>query len=453
MRSLQQQKQRKLNLGSVADVPPSFSSEEFIASHLSESPTGQVRLMESILERSNMKRAIKRVVKNKGAPGVDGMTVHQVKRFFSRHRTKIEQALLNGTYMPMPVRRKEIPKPGGVRLLGIPTALDRVIQQATAQILTQIWDYTFSDSSFGFRAERSQHDAIRQYREYVRAGLRYVVDIDLSKFFDRVNHDRLLARLATRIRDKRVLKLIRRFLTSGVMIGGLEEPTEEGTPQGGPLSPILSNVVLDELDKELEKRGLCFVRYADDCVIFVRSKRAGSRVMESVSRFIEKKLRLKVNRDKSAVGRPWDRKYLGFCMTNSRKNPKIRIHWETIKRFKQRVREITARRRGRSLSQVIDELNQFMSGWWNYYGMTESFNRLRPLPHWIRRRLRALVWKHWKNRKTRVRELLKRGVTRIFALTTGCARKGPWRMSKVKWVNIALPDAYFMSLGLLFPWI
>jgi len=280
-----------------------------------------------------------------------------------------------------------------------------------------------------------------------------VVDIDLSKFFDRVNHDRLLARLATRIRDKRVLKLIRRFLTSGVMIGGLEEPTEEGTPQGGPLSPILSNVVLDELDKELEKRGLCFVRYADDCVIFVRSKRAGNRVMKSISRFIEKKLRLKVNCDKSAIGRPWDRKYLGFCLTNSRKNPQIRIHWKTIKRFKQRVREITARRRGRSLSQVIDELNQFMSGWWNYYELTEAFNRLRPLPHWIRRRLRALVWKHWKNRKTRVRELLKRGITRIFALTTGCARKGPWRMSKVKWVNIALPDAYFISLGLLFPWI
>jgi RNA-directed DNA polymerase len=258
------------------------------------------------------------------------------------------------------------------------------------------------------------------------------VDIDLAKFFDRVNHDRLLARLATRVKDKRVLKLIRSFLNSGVMIGGLEQPTKEGTPQGGPLSPILSNIVLDELDKELEKRGLCFVRYADDCVIFVGSKRAGDRVMESVSRFIEKKLRLEVNREKSAVGRPWERKYLGFCLTNSRKTPKIRIHWKTIKRFKQRVREITARRRGRSLSQVIDELNQFISGWWNYYGLTESFNRLRPLPHWIRRRLRALVWKHWKNRKTRVGELLKRGVSRNYAVTTGCARKGPWRTCRAK---------------------
>jgi len=453
MRSLQQQKQLELNLGPVAEMPPSHRFEEFIASHLSESPTGRVRLMESICERSNMKRAIKRVIKNKGAPGVDGMTVRQVKRYLRRHWDKIEKALLDGAYQPMPVRRKEIPKPGGVRLLGIPTVIDRVIQQATAQVLTQIWDHTFSPFSYGFRPGRSQHDAIGQYREYVQAGLRYVVDIDVSKFFDRVNHDRLLARLATRIKDKRVLKLVRSFLTAGVMLGGLEKPTREGTPQGGPISSLLSNIVLDELDKELEKRGLCFVRYADDCVIFVRSKRAGNRVMESVSRFIEKKLRLKINRQKSAVGRPWDRKYLGFCMTNSRKAPKIRIHWKTIKRFKERVREITARRRGRSISQVIRELNTFTRGWWNYYGITESYNRLRPLAHWIRRRLRAVIWKHWKNRRTRVRELLKRGVTRNYAVTTGCARKGPWRMSKVKWVNIALPDAYFSSLCLLFPWI
>ncbi len=453
MRSLQQQKQLELNLGPVAEMPPSHRFEEFIASHLSESPTGQVRLMESILERNNMKRAIKRVVKNKGAPGVDGMTVRKIKRYLKRHWSKIEQALLEGTYFPMPVKRKEIPKPGGIRLLGIPTVLDRVIQQAVAQVLNQIWDHTFSEYSFGFRPNRSQHDAIRQYREYVRSGKRFVVDIDISKFFDRVNHDRLMSRLATRIKDKRVLLLIRSFLTAGVMLGGLVEASEEGTPQGGPLSPLLSNIVLDELDKELEKRGLCFVRYADDCVIFVRSKRAGNRVMESVSRFIEKKLRLKINRQKSAVGRPWDRKYLGFCMTNSRKAPKIRIHWKTIKRLKERVRKITARRRGRSISQLIRELNTFTRGWWNYYGITESYNRLRPLAHWIRRRLRAVIWKHWKNRRTRVRELLKRGVTRNYAVTTGCARKGPWRMSKVKWVNIALPDAYFSSLCLLFPWI
>jgi len=426
--------------------------EEFIAPHRFETPTSQLRLMEAICERNNIKRAIKRVIKNKGAPGVDGMTVRKIKRYLDRHWTKIEKALMDGTYTPLPVRRKEIPKPGGVRLLGIPTVLDRVIQQAVAQMFNRIWDHTFSELSFGFRPKRSAHDAMRKHREYVQSGLRYVVDIDLSKFFDRVNHDRLLARLATRVKDKRVLKLIRSFLNSGVMIGGLEQPTREGTPQGGPLSPILSNIVLDELDKELEKRGLCFVRYADDCVIFVRSKRAGDRVMKSVSRFIEKKLRLKVNREKSAIGRPWERKYLGFCLTNSRKNPKIRIHWKTIKRFKQRVREITARRRGRSLVQVIGELKHLIRGWWNYYRLTESVNRLRPLPHWIRRRLRALVWKQWKNRKTRVGELLKRGISRNFAVTTGCARKGPWRMSKVKWVNIALPDKYFASLGLSFPW-
>ena len=397
MDSLRQWKQLELNVEYPdTSCARNYSSEDFIAVRLSESPTGQIRLMESICERSNMRRAIRRVIRNKGAPGVDGMTVRKLKGYFKRHRAKIERAMLDGTYRPMPVRQKEIPKPGGgVRLLGIPTALDRAIQQATAQILTRIWDHTFSVSSFGFRPNRSQHDAIRQYREYVRAGLRYVVDLDLSKCFDRVNHDRLMARLATRIKDKRVLKLIRSFLTSGVMIGGLEEPTKEGTPQGGPLSPLLSNIVLDELDKELEKRGLFFVRYADDCVIFVRSKRAANRVMESISRFIEKKVRLKVNREKSAIDLPWKSKYLGLCVTNSRENPKIRIHWKSIKRFKERVRQITARRRGRSLLQVIGELREFMNGWWNYFGITESFNRLRPLAHWIRRRLRALIWKHW----------------------------------------------------------
>jgi group II intron reverse transcriptase/maturase len=242
MNSLRQPKQLKLNLGPVADEPASHSFEEFIASHLCESPTGQTRLMESICERSNMKRAVKRVVKNKGAPGVDGMTVRQVKRYLQRHWPKIKQALMDGTYIPLPVRRKQIPKPGGVRLLGIPAALDRVIQQATAQVLAQIWDYTFSEYSYGFRPKRSQADAIRQYREYVRAGLRYVIDIDLAKFFDRVNHDRLMARLATRVKDKRVLKLVRRFLTSGVMIAGLEQPTREGTPQGGPLTPLTQKV-------------------------------------------------------------------------------------------------------------------------------------------------------------------------------------------------------------------
>ena len=454
MKSLRQWKQ--LELYSINPGPRAktdTSSEDFIASRLSESPAGQIRLMESICERSNMRRAIRRVIKNKGAPGVDGMTVSKINRYYQRHRDRIEKALLDGTYMPMPVLRTEIEKPdGGTRLLGIPTVLDRVIQQAVAQVFTSIWDYTFSEMSFGFRPGRSQHGAVRQYREFLRAGYKYVVDIDISKFFDRVNHDRLMSRLATKVKDKRVLKLIRRFLTSGVMIGRLTEPTREGTPQGGPLSPLLSNIVLDELDKELEKRGLRFVRYADDCVIFVKSKPAANRVMSSITRFIENKLRLKVNREKSAISLPWKSKYLGFCVTNSRKNPKLRIHWESIKRFKERVKEITARKRGRSIVQVIRELNEYMRGWWNYYGITESYNRIKLLPHWIRRRLRAVIWKHWKNRRTRVGELLKRGVRKDDAVTTGCARKGPWRMSRVLWVQIALPDKYFSSLGLVFPW-
>lgn len=470
----QQMKQQELNLEFGPDpVRSDFSSEMFIASRLSESPTGQVRLLESILEWDNMKRALKRVVRNGGAPGVDGMTVRQLKRYLKRHWPKIRQALFDGTYDPLPVRRKEIGKPeGGVRLLGIPAALDRLIQQATAQVLNRIWDYTFSEFSYGFRPERSQAQALDKCREYLQQGYRHVVDLDLSKFFDLVPQDRLMSRLATRVKDKRVLKLIRRFLRSGVMINGLVSPTPEGTPQGGPLSPLLSNIVLDELDKELEKRGLHFVRYADDCVIYVRSERAGQRVLESVTRFVENRLKLRVNResraegetgrpkrrqgalatDNLAVGRPWGRKYLGCCFTNSRKRPLLRLHWKTVKRLRARVRDITARKRGRSLQQVINELNTYLRGWWGYFGIIESRNRLRPLAHWIRRRLRALLWSQWKNRRTRVQELLKRGVSRRYAVTTGCARKAAWRMSRVKWVLIALPDGCFESLGLVFPW-
>jgi len=410
--------------------------------------------MESILERGNMQRALQRVRSNQGAPGVDGMTVDQLPGYLRRHWLQIREDLLHGRYSPMPVRRKPIPKPeGGERMLGIPSSLDRLIQQAVAQVLQRIWDHTFSESSFGFRPERSQHDAIRQAQAFLKAGYRVVVDMDLSKFFDRVNHDRLLARLATRIRDRRVLKLIRSFLTAGLMSDGLVSPTEEGTPQGGPLSPLLSNIVLDELDKELEQRDLHFVRYADDFVIYVRSKRAGERVMQSVTRYVEQRLRLQVHARKSAVGRPWDRKFLGFTFTNSRTAPKVRIHWKTIQRFRERVRDLTRRTRGRSLPQVIAELNRYITGWWQYFCLTDSVNRLRPLAHWVRRRLRALVWKQWKNRRTRVQHLLKCGLSRQYALTTGCARKGPWRMSIVKWVVLALPDQHFHSLGLSFPWL
>ncbi len=417
-----------------------------------ESPTKDVRIMEIVVTRQNMRRAYRRVVANKGAPGVDGMTVGQLKSFLKRCWPKIRQALLDGTYIPLPVRRREIPKPNdGVRLLGIPTVVDRLIQQAITQVLQGIWDPTFSDKSFGFRPGRSAHDAMQCAKTYVQEGYRHIVDIDLEKFFDQVNHDKLMSRLATRVHDKRVLRLIRRYLTAGVMIGGLVSPTDRGTPQGGPLSPLLSNIVLDQLDKELQKRRLRFVRYADDCVIYVRSKRAAERVMNSISSFIIRKLRLKVNLDKSAVSHPWWRPYLGFSFTSRRDNPRIRIHSSSIKRMKQRVRLLTSRSGGKSLQQVIDRLNQYLKGWWNYFGRADVAAGFKSINYWIIRRLRAIVWKQWKNYRTRVRELKKRGIPHRQAVQNGCSRKGPWRMSRVKWVAYALPRAHFISLGLFLP--
>ena len=427
------------------------SSEMAIASYLTDPSTGGNQLMEIICERENIRRALQRVRGNKGAPGVDGMTVDQLPSYVRRHWPQIKEELLNGTYKPMPVRRKEIPKPfGGVRLLGIPTALDRLIQQAVAQVLQQIWDPVFSDSSFGFRPGRGQNDAIGCVLGYVEEGYRHVVDMDLSKFFDRVNHDRLLSRLATRVYDKRLLKLIREFLTAGVMIGGLVESAEEGTPQGGPLSPLLSNIVLDELDKELEKRGLRHVRYADDFIIFVRSKRAATRVMESVSRFIVRKLKLKVNQEKSNITYPWRMCFLGFSFTSKRGDTRIRIHSKSFKRFKERVRELTDRNSGRSIHQIVFQLNQYLRGWWNYYSITECISMFRSLNGWIMRRLRAILWKQWKNPRTRVRELKNRGIYHRSAVFTGNARKESWRMSRVKWVIIALPNRYFRRTLRLF---
>ena len=302
--------------------------------------------------------------------------------------------------------------------------IDRVIQQAISQVLQYIWEPQFSDFSFGFHPGRGQHDAIEHAKSFIEQGYRNIVDLDLEKFFDCVNHDRLMSRLATRITDKRVLALIRRYLNSGILIGGLVSPTEEGVPQGGPLSPLLSNVVLDELDKELERRGLRFVRYADDCVIYVRSHRAACRVKKSISRFITKRLKLKVNEAKSAVSYPWWRKYLGFSFTSTRGNTRIRIHSKSFTRFKDRVRELTSRSGGRSIWQVIQKLNEYVRGWWNYYRHAETHAFIRSLNAWIMRRLRAIIWKHWKNRRTRIRELKKRGIGHtLCSSTTGCARK------------------------------
>jgi RNA-directed DNA polymerase len=430
------------------------SSEPFVASSIAESPTGEIQLLEMIVERENLRRAFRQVRRNQGAPGVDGMTVGQLGRYLRKHWPKIKAAILQGRYKPLPVRRKEIEKPeGGVRWLGIPAVVDRFIQAAVAQVLSAMWEPIFSESSFGFRPNRSQHDAVHRALEYVRAGHRNVVDIDLSKFFDRVCHDRLLSRLATRVKDPRVLKLIRAFLESGVMVDGLTEATEEGVPQGGPLSPVLSNVVLDELDKELERRGLCFFRFADDIVIYVKSRRAGERVLQSVTRFITHRMRLKVNADKSGVHHPWTSKFLGFTFTNSVERPQIRLHWKTVQRMKERVRELTGRSSGRSVKRVVTDLSAFLRGWWNYFGVIQSRNRLARLEVWIHRRLRTLIWKQWKRARTRIRQLMARGIPKAFAVPVGASRKGPWRMSQVKWVVFAVPGRYFESLGLIIPWI
>lgn len=433
------------------DIMPQ-QREMFVASQIAERLGASPRLMDMILERRNLFSALNRVCANKGAPGVDGMNVNQLGGYLKRHCHKIREDILNDEYRPLPVRRKEIDKPdGGVRLLGIPTVLDRLIQQAIAQILEQIWDPTFSEFSYGFRPGRSQHGAVLLAKSYLLDGYKHIVDMDLSKFFDRVNHDRLMSRLATKVRDKRVLKLIRRYLTAGTMIDGFVSHSIEGTPQGGPLSPLLSNIVLDELDKELEARGLNFVRYADDFVVYCKSRKSAERVKESITKFLTVKLKLKVNEEKSSVSRPWLSKFLGFTFISMYGQTKIRIHKKAIERFKERVRELTDRNCGKSLQQVIENLNQYLRGWWNYYRLTEARHIFKSLNGWIIRRLRCLVWKQWKNPRTKVRNLKKLGISHKYAVSCGNARKKHWRMSKVKWVVIALPNKYFLSRGLFLP--
>jgi len=436
--------QMQLGLEGEADGRPDKARDEFIAVQLAEGPAGEDRLMETICGRENMLEALKRVEGNKGAPGVDGMETAQLRGYLLKHWDKIKGGLLGGTHRPMPVRRAEIPKEsGGVRLLGIPTALDRLIQQAVAQALSPLWEHTFSERSYGFRPGRSAHMAIEQARQYVEDGHTYVVDIDLSKFFDRVNHDRLMMRLAARIRDKRVLKLIRAYLDSGALVGGVIERTGEGTPQGGPISPLLANIVLDELDKELERRGLCFVRYADDVAIYVRTPKAAERVKRSVSRFITGRLKLVVNEEKSAVGRPWHSKYLGFRITRFMGKTRTGVHAESLRRLRGRVRELTARGRGRSLEAVVGELNSLLRGWGGYFRPGLCGTLAGELDHWIRRRLRAYVWAQWKLPRTRIRNLTERGVARYWAAAVGNTRKGAWRLSRNGTVCAALPDDWF----------
>jgi RNA-directed DNA polymerase len=423
-------------------------TEASVAKQAAESPVNTERLMEEVCERKNCEQALKRVKANGGSPGMDGMTVRELPAFLKARWPEILDQLLKGTYKPQPVKRVEIPKPdGGVRKLGIPTVLDRYIQQAVMQVLQGRWDGEFSRHSHGFRPLHSAHQAVSEAQQYIAEGYRHVADIDLEKFFDRVNHDKLMGQVAKRIADKRTLKLIRAFLKAGVMENGLVGPTDEGTPQGGPLSPLLSNLVLDELDRELEKRKLRFVRYADDCNIYVRSRRAGERVMKSIAAFITRKLKLKVNSEKSAVARPWERKFLGFSFTWNRQ-PKRRIAPKALKRFKEKVRELTSRTRGVSLERMAEELGRYLRGWQGYYGYCQTPSVMAKLEGWAKRRLRSAIWKQWKSGKVRFAELTKRGVDkRTASYTAGCCH-GPWRVSNSPALAIALSNAFFESLGL-----
>jgi len=407
-------------------------------------------LMEGVLERENMVQAYKRVVSNHGSSGIDGVSVEELSAYIRGHWTSIREALLEGTYKPQPVRRVEIPKPDGkgVRKLGIPTVLDRMIQQAILQILNPIFDTGFSESSYGFRVGRSAHQAIAQAQAYVKEGKTWVVDIDLEKFFDRVNHDMLMARVARKVKDKRLLKLIRGFLNAGVMENGLVCPTKEGTPQGGPLSPLLSNIVLDDLDKELERRGLSFCRYADDCNIYVGSKRAGDRVKRSITQFITTKLKLKVNEDKSAVDKPGKRKFLGYTIMGG-KECGLKPAAQSIERLKAKVKAVCKKGRGRAVRRVVEELNRILRGWANYFKLSSVKGIFESLDQWIRRKLRCILWRQWKRPWTRYRNLVKLGLDVDRAALSAWNGRGAWWNAGASHLNQAVPISFFERLGLL----
>ncbi len=405
--------------------------------------------MEEVVRPENMKKALNRVCANKGAAGVDGMTVEELTPYLRVHWPGIREELFKGTYKPSAVLRVEIPKPdGGRRPLGIPIVLDRLIQQALLQVLTPLFDPHFSDNSYGFRPGKSCHQAVKAACGYMEAGYRYVVDIDLEKFFDRVNHDALMARVARRVKDKRILRLLRRYLTSGVMVGGVGEARTEGTPQGGPLSPLLSNILLDDLDKELERRGHRFCRYADDCNTYVKSKAAGERVKKSITLYLWKRLRLKVNEGKSAVDRPWKREFLGYSMTPERK-PKLKVSPSAEKRAKGHLREIMRKGRGRKLSAVIGEITLFLRGWIGYFRLSQVKRVFEELDGWIRRKLRRILWKQWKKPKTRARKLIQLGIDKARAWESATNGRGPWWNAGASHMNAAVPTKWLTSLGLL----
>jgi RNA-directed DNA polymerase len=408
-----------------------------------------LRLMEAVVERSNLFRAYDRVVKNAGAPGVDGHSVPKFKPWLQRHWVRVRQDLLMGVYQPEAVRKVEIPKPqGGVRTLGIPTVLDRLIQQALHQVLQPLFDPEFSSSSYGFRPGRNAHQAVEAARGYVAAGKRWVVDLDLEKFFDRVNHDVLMARVARKVDDERVLKLIRRYLEAGLMEGGVASARTEGTPQGGPLSPLLSNILLDDLDRFLEGRRLSFCRYADDCNIYVGSRRAGERVMQAVAAYLEQRLKLKINAGKSAVARPWERKFLGYSMT-WHKRPKLKIAQQSCKRLADKIRKTMREGRGKSLKQAIEQLNPILRGWTAYFRLTEVKGVLEELDGWIRRKLRTVLWRQWKRVYTRAKNLMRAGIERQRAWQSATNGHGPWWNGGASHMNAAYPKSWFDRMGLV----
>jgi len=407
-------------------------------------------LFDKMLQRENLLKALGRVRQNGGAPGVDGMTVEELGDYLREHWPRIREELQKETYQPAPVRKVEIPKPGGkgMRSLGIPTVLDRLLQQSLLQVLEPLFDPTFSEGSYGFRPGRGTHQAIERARAYVAQGRTWVVDFDLEKFFDRVNHDVLMARVARRVKDKRVLRLIRRFLEAGMMVQGLVEPRTEGTPQGGPLSPLLSNILLDDLDKELERRGHQFVRYADDCNVYVRSEAAGRRVMDSLERFLRTRLRLRINPEKSAVARPWERKFLGYTVTRLRP-VKLKVSPASVKRLKDKLRPILRSGRGRTLGHTIGHLKPILAGWRAYFGKAEVKSAFQELDEWIRRKLRAVVWRQWKTPAIRVKQLERRGIPRTEAKRAAYSACGPWRMARLGMLERAIPTAELRRSGLV----
>jgi len=425
-------------------LPFHIKGELFASKAESVFPARNMQLMEAVVERGNLYAALKQVVRNDGGPGIDGMTVKELPEYLKKEWPEIRRQVLNGEYIPKPVKRVEIPKPGGgIRQLGIPTVVDRFIQQAVMQELQREWDRSFSTASYGFRPKKSAHQAVMQSQQYLKQGYRWIVDIDLEKLFDRVNHDKLMSKVRERIGDGRVIKLVLGFLKSGIKDHDQIVETIEGTPQGGPLSPLLANLMLDQLDKELERRGHRFVRYADDLNIYIGSRRAGKRVLKSVGNYLSSRMKLKVNEAKSGVDLPWKCQFLGFSFTAKLKR---RISEKSIKRFKAKVREATFRTRGIRIGKIVEELRRYLLGWQAYFNFAEARSVLKELDSWIRRRLRCYIWKQWG--RSGYRELIKRGVSRDLAWNTAKSAHGPWRLSRSPGLAFALTAKYFAGLGL-----